>query len=336
MSVHACFFSFVKIDFEPARTDNCSNSIDGQRKQVRRQLTGDLREKPEQIMHESRLLQSMPTHSNLFNTKAQKAKGKSGKAVSTNKSSKAEKVSKAGKMMKGKVHKPSNPLSSLLPLSEMPSSEPSALVIMTSKPTTMVPTTSPTEMIPCNCAPISYTFNISLSQTCEENHNIGDNNGNSLGYNNEGVHFSHCVIDDATRDFFPNTSRRNRLFPVKRDARNLESAPVKITSVVFVELDRAGGVDVVSKDNTYAVTDLADGDVIQFTSVSVFLNPELPLSQQQDMLPGGVAIVLYGVDAQGNPITNRVVWWYNVDQCDGSTPPLKIGDEIGWINVVSA
>lgn len=257
--------------------------------------------------------------------------GKSGK------SSKSSSVSKSGKLLKENVHKPSN-LVNERPQIVAPTSQPSLPAIEPDGPetTTDAPTTHPTaagssesnnstnsDENLCSCTPTSYSFRISFQQNCNDNQTINEN---------DAVDLSFCIIDNASLDIdFLKMS-----FFRKLQSESSDRVPVVVKRVVFAELDQSGGLESISKNTTYEIADLADGDVIQYTSISNSLDPDIPLNMQQNLVPGGVAIVLYGEDEQSQPVTNRVIWWYDNDLlCEQRNDPIQIGDEIGWINIVS-
>mmetsp|Transcript_27893 Transcript_27893/g.58100 ORF Transcript_27893/g.58100 Transcript_27893/m.58100 type:complete len:910 (-) Transcript_27893:253-2982(-) len=262
--------------------------------------------------------------------------GKSESTVRSGKSSKSSSVSKSGKLMKENVHKPSN-LDNKRPQIVAPTVQPSLPAITPDGPqtTTGAPTTHPTaagssesndssnsDENLCSCTPTSYSFRISFQQNCSNNQTINEN---------DAVDLSFCIVDNASIDIdFLKMS-----FFRKLQSESSGRVPVVVKRVVFAELDQSGGLESISKNTTYEIADLADGDIIQYTSISNSLDPDIPLSMQQNLIPGGVAMVLYGEDEQGQPVTNRVIWWYNNDLlCEQRSDPIQTGDEIGWINIV--
>ena len=112
---------------------------------------------------------------------------------------------------------------------------------------------------------------------------------------------------------------------LKQQGGEEEYSPVNIVSIVFVEFDNSGYLNVLNMNGTYVSTDLADGAVIEFPSIS---------KTQRSDIPGGVAMLLVGVDDEGGMVRNRLAWTYDED-CDGSISPIVVGDAIGWVEIVS-
>ena len=68
-----------------------------------------------------------------------------------------------------------------------------------------------------------------------------------------------------------------------------------VTSVTFVEFDSK--IDsVLNQNSTYFKTELYDGDVITYPSISADIDYTKPLSEQTDLLPGGIMLILFGVN----------------------------------------
>ena len=72
---------------------------------------------------------------------------------------------------------------------------------------------------------------------------------------------------------------------------------------------------------------------MEYESVSSRLDPTAPLSDQVNDVPGGVILVLFGVNAANEVIQNRVAWGYARNYCD--EVPLSPGAEVGWITLES-
>ena len=95
----------------------------------------------------------------------------------------------------------------------------------------------------CLCAPTKFNFVLSLSQNCDDNNDINDN---------DGIDGAFCFVeDDLTEDDLLESDsepiRRRRLI------RNLEDAtPVEIVSVQFLEFDTQGDLVVINQDDTYS------------------------------------------------------------------------------------
>ncbi len=102
----------------------------------------------------------------------------------------------------------------------------------------------------------------------------------------------------------------------------VDLTPTEIFSIVFIEFNPS--LQIINTNGTFAFTELSDGDIFTFPSISD-LNPFL--------VPGGVAMLLMGVNEEGTMVRSRVAWSYGSD-CDG-LKVLEIGDGIGWVEVVS-
>ena len=151
------------------------------------------------------------------------------------------------------------------------------------------------------CSPMTYHFTININQSCETD-DIGDNSG---------VGNSVCQILNA--DDIAST--------------------MTIFDVQFLEVDTSGTLNVINQDDTYNNVDLSDGDVISFNSISQKLNPDKPLSEQLELVPGGVILSLRARSGEnGRTVTNRVGWTYTGPY---DSLPVNVGDSIGWITVVS-
>lgn len=106
-------------------------------------------------------------------------------------------------------------------------------------------------------------------------------------------------------------------------AQQVDLIPTEIFSVVFIEFNPS--LQIINTNGTYAITELSDGDIFTFPSISD-LNPFL--------VPGGVAMLLMGVNEEGTMVRSRVAWSYGSD-CDNGMEVLEIGNGIGWVEVVS-
>jgi hypothetical protein len=112
------------------------------------------------------------------------------------------------------------------------------------------------------------------------------------------------------------------------------TAPItEITSILFLEVDTTPELNIINQDSTYFTTNLEDGSVVAYTSISNQLDYTLPLEEQMEYVPGGVVVVLFGNDEDGNVVQNTVAWDYNMGNCESE--PLTVGDTIGWVAIVS-
>ena len=108
---------------------------------------------------------------------------------------------------------------------------------------------------------------------------------------------------------------------------------MKVTSIYFREMDTNQQTSI-NHDSTYFTTDLTDGSLVTFTSISNQLDDTLPIEEQMEYVPGRVVIELVGEDAEGDLIRNYVALFYGGEgYCQSE--PLILGDTIGWIVLVS-
>ena len=67
-------------------------------------------------------------------------------------------------------------------------------------------------------------------------------------------------------------------------------------------------MNIINQDSTYFDIDGSDGDILEYTSISSTLDVNVPIGDQLDKVPGGVILVLFGENAAGEVIQNRVAW----------------------------
>eukprot|EP00580_Thalassiosira_gravida_P003897 CAMPEP_0201601666 /NCGR_PEP_ID=MMETSP0492-20130828/2588_1 /ASSEMBLY_ACC=CAM_ASM_000837 /TAXON_ID=420259 /ORGANISM="Thalassiosira gravida, Strain GMp14c1" /LENGTH=289 /DNA_ID=CAMNT_0048064969 /DNA_START=249 /DNA_END=1114 /DNA_ORIENTATION=- len=109
----------------------------------------------------------------------------------------------------------------------------------------------------------------------------------------------------------------------------LDTTPITVTSVTFLEADSTPQLNIINQDSTYFDTSSSDGDLLSYTSISASLDVARPLTDQVDSVPGGVMMVLFGINGDGEVIQNTVAWAYNLDNCE--EVPLEEGDGVGWV-----
>ena len=107
---------------------------------------------------------------------------------------------------------------------------------------------------------------------------------------------------------------------------------IEVTSILFLEVDTTPELNIINQDSTYFTTNLPDGSVVTYTSISNQLDYTLPIEDQMEYVPGGVVIVLFGNNGNGNDVQNTVAWNY---EHDCANEPLSDGDTIGWVKIVS-
>jgi hypothetical protein len=171
----------------------------------------------------------------------------------------------------------------------------------------------------CSCSPTKFTFRLNLAQDCEDD-SINEN---------AGIASTHCTIEDGDA-----IAEETSVEPVRRLA---SSTPVEITSVQYLEF-HPDTLEVMHTDDTYVNTTLEDGDVLTFYSASSYL-PSVETENQEEYVPGGVSLIIYGKTEDGEVIRNRFYWIYDeaVTDCFENLVVSGIyeGDALGWVVVVS-
>ena len=208
----------------------------------------------------------------------------------------------------------------------------------TTTTTTAAAATASTEEI-CSCSPTSYTFTLTLTQNCTDN-TIQDNSG---------IFATDCFLgtlvatsnSDTTDSRSTTTTTEERAFTAQEfedfQRTITDDTSVEIISVSFIEFDTSGEFIVLSQDDTYLSTSLSNGDTVTFTSISADLDPDVPASEQSDLIPGGVMVTIkakYTDEETGEDllVINRVAWNY-VMECDVET--IAVGEYLAWITAVS-
>lgn len=185
-----------------------------------------------------------------------------------------------------------------------------------------------------SCSPSVLKIVLSLNQMCGDGDLI----------DNEGIEDTLCLLDvDFTGgendDLFPGRILNRRLDWKPASNRALQeettdTVPVEISSIQFLELDSFGNLDVINQDTSFTDVSLEDGDEVQFNSISVTLDPTVPLEEQLAILPGGGALIIVGTNAAGETLRNRILWTYTnscESSCMESDVPITEGDTIGWV-----
>jgi len=120
------------------------------------------------------------------------------------------------------------------------------------------------------------------------------------------------------------------------NANKERNGDIVITYIQFLEFDTSGNLIVINQDDTsYFNTSHVSGDIVTFRSISNDLDPDVPMEDQLDYLPGGVQLTLQGRLVEGGGaedeiVSNRITWSYT-NACDAE--PLAVGERIGWLTV---
>ena len=113
----------------------------------------------------------------------------------------------------------------------------------------------------------------------------------------------------------------------ERHIQELDTQVTTVTSVTFLEFDSEMN-HILNQNSTYFETSLSNGESISYPSISSTLDLDLPLVDQAEMVPGGVMLVLFGLNRENIMVQNTAVWGYKLDNCQG--PAVNDGDSIGW------
>ncbi len=187
----------------------------------------------------------------------------------------------------------------------------------------------------CSCSPTQFTFILSLDQNCDNN-DIEDNTGGIIG--------SFCFTETDVAVPVPPTTdgtesvRRKQYRTLQTTMTTAATTVTEIVSVQFLEFDTSGDLTVINQDDTYADVSLSNADTLTFYSASSYLDTTLTLEEQMNspaLVPGGASLILYGKTASGAIVRNRFFWMYDTENCGSDNVPIKLGDEIGWVTVVS-
>jgi hypothetical protein len=188
----------------------------------------------------------------------------------------------------------------------------------------------------CSCSPAVYNFAITVGQDC----------GADTVASNPGIGQTFCFVGTAAA-----SAGRRRLATVSLEAAENErsvtdaewqtirqvSATAEIISVQFIEFDTSGDLIVINQDDTYSSVSLANGATVTYTSISSDLDTTIPVSDQLDLVPGGMQLVVKAkvTDATTGEVMivdNRVAWTYT-NEC--GVNPIEVGEGVAWVTLVS-
>ena len=107
-------------------------------------------------------------------------------------------------------------------------------------------------------------------------------------------------LDHASATVVANSANKDA-----KDVRLLNEAlstPTTLTSMLFLEMDTSPTFSILNQDSQYLNTNLPDGSIMTFDSISKNLNGSMTLEDQLEYLPGGVMLLLFGLDELNNVI----------------------------------
>jgi hypothetical protein len=188
----------------------------------------------------------------------------------------------------------------------------------------------------CSCSPTIFNFILDFGNNdCAVDTITG----------NPGLKVAMCfqeVVDAVPGQPEPagdEPMRRRELLDDADAPRNLQGDTiVEVVSAQFLEFGTDDDMTVMHQDNTYTTTSLKDGGAMQFYSVSSMLNTSAPLEDQLEkpfLVPGGASLIMYALTQSGKVVRNRFFWLYEMDDCGRENNPVQVGNQIGWVKVVS-
>ena len=130
--------------------------------------------------------------------------------------------------------------------------------------------------------------------------------------------------NSTASDYFPEVDVQwsSSNFTTSALTTQVDVTPVVIYSIQFLEVDTS--FNVINQDSAYVRgIDFVSGDTFNYTSIS---------ATSRGVVPGGMNMVLRGVNANGDPVRNVFTITYTND-C--GVPTFEEGDAIGWVVFVS-
>ena len=117
--------------------------------------------------------------------------------------------------------------------------------------------------------------------------------------------------------------------------------PNQLLSAQFLEMDTSPNMNIINQDDQYLDFASSSGSVngpsssgitsftLSYTSISAYLDPNIPLDKQLEFVPGGVILILIGQTEEGEIVRNRVMWTYTMG-CNTEDITVEVGDIFGW------
>jgi len=215
----------------------------------------------------------------------------------------------------------------------MPAATTSADEEEVSAETATMATSDDTEL--CSCSPTELTLDLDLTRDCSTDDVEGS----------PGIGLVFCFLSSVRAALSRNiaTAKVSRIdFNIPDDWREKDGKETRdlgdtqiteVISVQFLEFDTTGTLLVINQDDTYEDVNLVTGDAVTFQSVSGELDPDEPISDQLDKVPGGAQLTLRGQavdDATGlkTVVSVRLTWSYT-NSCN--VVPLAQGMKLGWV-----
>lgn len=165
----------------------------------------------------------------------------------------------------------------------------------------------------CSCSPRAFQFIVSLPTSNPQCNNTDI--VNNTGIKNATAYCS-VEVPDSIGIYIP--EELNPDFVVKN-----------IIYITFTEFTSDKSSEITQ---TYD-TPLEDGDQIDLSSLTLWLEPSLSLDSQMGNVPVRVDLRLFGKNEGGELISSIIKWEYDFS-C--GSDPIQTGNTIGWVAVVSS
>jgi hypothetical protein len=181
-----------------------------------------------------------------------------------------------------------------------------------------------------------YNFVIDvLGEDCDVD-TVGANPGIGQTFCFIGTTATSAVRRLATTVSLEATENERSLTDAELQAIRQLQTDIEIISVQFIEFDTSGDLIVINQDDTYSSVSLANGATVTYKSISSDLDATLPVSDQLDLVSGGMQLVVKakvtdGTTGEVTIVDNRVAWTYTND-C--GVDPIEVGESVAWVTLV--
>ena len=188
----------------------------------------------------------------------------------------------------------------------------------------------------CSCSPVVYNFVIDvLGEDCDVD-TVGANPGIGQTFCFIGTTATSAVRRLATTVSLEATENERSLTDAELQAIRQLQTDIEIISVQFIEFDTSGELIVINQDDTYSSVSLANGATVTYKSISSDLDATLPVSDQLDLVSGGMQLVVKakvtdGTTGEVTIVDNRVAWTYT-NEC--GVDPIEVGESVAWVTLV--
>ena len=212
-------------------------------------------------------------------------------------------------------------------------------------PDTTAASSADADAVECSCSPTAFDVVLDLSRDC----------GTDTVEGTPGIGLVFCFLSSVraglTRAMLRRTPPTVEYVtldnePAWKDAdardakldRDLGNTVVEeVLSLQFLEFDTSGTLLVINQDDTYEDVAFTDGQTVAFESISAKLDPDAPLSEQLDKVPGGAQLTLRGRAVNESTgletvVSVRLTWSYT-HECDALV--LADGEALAWVTFVS-